>query len=340
MKFDVIIATFNRKESLAILVSQILKCSKLPENIIIVDSSAITDRDIQSINLVKYIKSSHANQPYQRYIGYLESSNDILVYFDDDMRIIDNQCFEKILSLYDDKNVVGVQPNFSYQHVFFDHRVPKSKTRELAKKNIIFRYLRNLSGNPVVRNGTFWLAGIRGNKPENKKSIEWFNGPVFSARKENLYNNFNFNLFQLYENGVGKAEDAILGFTLSKLGSILYVEEDLFYHEDQDDSTYSLDFISYGMRVAYSRLYLSFEYVRLSKTSKFLAFLHFNLYIFGRITSIIINQIINYKSSRSQILIGYLKGFCLAIIDTKKLLFFDSGSDWKNEALDDMGVKK
>ncbi|SVD26881.1 uncharacterized protein METZ01_LOCUS379735, partial [marine metagenome] len=27
MKFDVIIATFNRKESLAILVSQILKCS-------------------------------------------------------------------------------------------------------------------------------------------------------------------------------------------------------------------------------------------------------------------------------------------------------------------------
>ena len=30
MKFDVIIATFNRKESLAILVSQILKCSKLP----------------------------------------------------------------------------------------------------------------------------------------------------------------------------------------------------------------------------------------------------------------------------------------------------------------------
>ena len=134
MKFDVIIATFNRKDSLAILVSQILKCSKLPENIIIIDSSAITDRDIQSINIVKYIKSSHANQPYQRYIGSLVSNNDILVYFDDDMRIIDNQCFEKILSLYDDKNVVGVQPNFSYQHVFFDHRVPKSKTRELAKK--------------------------------------------------------------------------------------------------------------------------------------------------------------------------------------------------------------
>ena len=56
--------------------------------------------------------------------------------------------------------------------------------------------------------------------------------------------------------------------------------------------------------------------------------------------SIIIKQIINYKSSRSKILIGYFKGFCLAIFDTKKLLFFDSGSDWKNEALDDMGVKK
>ena len=64
------------------------------------------------------------------------------------------------------------------------------------------------------------MAGNTGNKPENKKSIEWFNGPVFSAIKENLYYNFNFNLFQFYENGVGKAEDAILGFTLSKLGNI------------------------------------------------------------------------------------------------------------------------
>ena len=49
MKFDVIIATFNRKESLAILVSQILECSKLPENIIIVDSSTVTDADLSPV---------------------------------------------------------------------------------------------------------------------------------------------------------------------------------------------------------------------------------------------------------------------------------------------------
>ena len=322
MKFDVIIATFNRKESLAILVSQILKCSKLPENIIIVDSSAITDRDIQSINLVKYLKSSHANQPYQRYIGYLESSNDILVYFDDDMRIVDKQCFEKILALYDGENVVGVQPNFVYKHDFFDVKTPKSKIRQLAKKYRFFKLLKILSGNPDVKDGRFWLAGIRGRKPDNGQTLEWFNGPVFSAKKQYLYKNFNFNLFDLYENRIGKAEDAILGFTLSRLGDIVYLKDELFYHDDQNDSTYSIDFISFGMRVAYSRLYLSFEYVRLLNQLKLLAFLHFNLYIFGRIMGMIINQILSYDSDRNKIMRGYLKGYIKALLNTRKIMSY------------------
>ena len=87
MKFDVIIATCNRKESLMILVSQLLSCSKLPENIIVVDSSETINQDIKKINLVKYIQSSHKNQPYQRYVGFLSASCEILIYLDDDMRL-------------------------------------------------------------------------------------------------------------------------------------------------------------------------------------------------------------------------------------------------------------
>ena len=114
MSFDVIIATYNRKKSLNTLVRQILNCSQLPEQIIIVDSSKFKNEEVQNFDRVKYVHSNHTNQPYQRYICYINSTNDILVYFDDDMRILDKHCFTKILSIYENNGVVGVQPNFSY----------------------------------------------------------------------------------------------------------------------------------------------------------------------------------------------------------------------------------
>ena len=338
MKFDVIIATYNRKESLMVLVSQLLGCSKLPENIIVVDSSETINQEIKNVSLVKYIKSSHKNQPYQRYIGYLFSNSEILVYLDDDMRVLDNECFAKILDLYSNKNIVGVQPNFRYEHNFFDHRMPESKTRKLAKKNMILKFLKALSGNPKQDNGKFWLAGIRGNKPNNKERIEWFSGPIFSAKKDFLYLDFNFAIFSLYETKLGKAEDAVLGYTLSRQGDMLYLSDELFTHDDQDDSSYSLDFASHAIRVAHSRLYLSFEYIRLTNSSIIQAFLHYNLYIFGRIISMLINQFIDYKPSRMLIIKGYLKGYFKALRDSKKLLSFDNGFYWNKEALNEISL--
>jgi len=333
MKFDVIIATYNRKQSLDILVRQILNCTTLPENIIIVDSSNDENLEIQKINLVKYIYTSYGNQPYQRYLGYLEAKEDILIYFDDDMRVIDNKCFEKIIASYNVKDVVGVQPNFTYGHEFFDHQMPKSKVRQLAKKNKFFNYFKKLSGHPSIEDGKFYLAGLRGSKPANREPMEWFNGPVFSARKKYLYNNFNFNLFKLYEQKTGKAEDAILGFTLSQQGSIVYLDDEIFYHDDQGDSTYSVNFTSYGKRVAYSRLYLSFEFARLSNTSMLVAFLHYNVYILGRLTAMLINQILGIEKSRFQIMFGYLSGYFKALSDTRKLMAY------KN-TMDENGVNK
>ena len=327
MSFDVIIATYNRKKSLNTLVRQILSCSQLPEQIIIVDSSKFKNEEVQNFDRVKYVHSNHTNQPYQRYIGYINSNNDILVYFDDDMRILDKQCFTKILSIYENNGVVGVQPNFSYKNDFFDNKIPKSKIRGLYKKFHIYNVLKILSGNPDINDGKFWFSGLRGLKPKNGRPIEWFNGPVFSVNKQFLYNNFNFNLFDLYEKRVGKAEDAILGFTTSRLGNIIYIEDKMFFHEDNNDSVYSADLISFGDRVAFSRLYLSFEYARLSKKSFILAFMHFNLYIFGRIIGMIANQVISYERNRNQLIYGYFKGYLRALLSIKKLISFKDQSN-------------
>jgi|TARA_B110000008_G_scaffold273359_1_gene307499 glycosyltransferase involved in cell wall biosynthesis len=338
MKFDVIIATYNRKDSLHTLVNQIHQCTQLPENIIIVDSSNTENNNIKGQHLVNYIQSKHKNQAYQRYLGFLLSKNDILVYFDDDMRILDHKCFTKIISTYKNENIIGVQPNFSYENLFFDKKMPISKTRSLAKKNKFFHFFKTLSGNPDLNAGAFGFSGIRGSKPKNNETLEWFNGPVFSAKKKFLYNNFNFNLFTFYEDKIGKSEDSVLGFTLSKFGEIVYIDELLFKHDDQNDSSYAVDFVSHSTRVAYSRLYLSFEYARQSKISLVKAFLHFNLHILGRITSMILNQLIDFKLSRIHILKGYFKGYIKALMDLKKLKNFDSGLNWNKEAVNEINL--
>lgn len=332
MKFDVIIATFNRKKSLSILVNQLLSCSRLPEKIIIIDSSETTNDDIKKIGRVKYIKSDHNNQPYQRYVGYLLADSEVLVFLDDDMRVLDKHCFEKIVDLYNNEMIIGVQPNFKYIHNFFDYKMPKSKIRKIAKKNVILRCLKYFSGNLQQDDGKFWLAGIRGKKPLSNNKIEWFNGPIFSVKKSLAYLNFNFSLFHLYEMKIGKAEDAIFGFTHSRNGEIIYLEECFFSHDDQDDSSYSLDFISYAKRVTYSRLYLSLEYARLTKSSKTIAFLHFNLFVSGRIISLFLNQIFDYKSSRTKLLFGNIKGYFKALFEVRKLSKFENESYWKAEA--------
>jgi len=335
MKFDIIIATYNRKKSLEILVSQILECTQLPENIIVVDSSAEEDEEIQLLDRVKYIRSSHGNQPYQRYVGFLAAKHEILVYFDDDMRITDKTSFDKILSVYDDEEIVGVQPNFTSQHDFFDNQIPKSKIKQAGNGKFL-KCLKKLSGYPLVENGKFWLAGIKGKDPENLKTLEWFKGPVFSARRNFLYDNFNFTLFDQFERRIGTGEDAVLGFTLSKRGDVVYLSETLFHHDDQSDSTYSSDFLTYGKRVAYSRLYLSFEYARLSNTSNTIAFLHYNWYMLWRLIGMSVNQMIDFKDSRSKIMKGYMEGVILALKERHHLAKYDNGNKWKRLALDDI----
>jgi hypothetical protein len=151
-----------------------------------------------------------------------------------------------------------------------------------------------------------------------------------------LYKNFNFRLFDLFERKIGMGEDVILGFTLSQSGTIIYKPEPLFYHNDQKDSTYAVDFVSYGKRVAYSRLYLSYEYARLSGTSKLAAYLHFNWYMLWRLIGMAANQLIAPKPARAQLIRGYLKGYGLAIKEAALLGAYDGGEYWNKEARHDI----
>lgn len=335
-KFDVIITTYNREESLKILVENILEQILLPENIIIVDSSPKENSNIQKLDRVKYIRSSHGNQPYQRYLGTKISKSEILIFMDDDMRILRNDAFHLILKNYKNKDIVGVQPNFTNANEFLQEKLPRSKFKLKSKK--IYNIIKILTGIVSPSEGKISYCGIRGKKPKNNGFIECFNGGIFSVKKDFIFTEkFNSYLFTMFENRIGMGEDTILGYESSKYGKLIYLEESMFLHDDQKDSTYTLDTFSYGKRVAYSRLYLSNEYRRLQNKNKFLALLHYQWYMIWRILGISLNILLsNKKIDNKKLLKGYLSGWKRTFTEFLKIMKKDKSNYWESEIKNDL----
>lgn len=334
-KFDLIITTYNREDSLKNLVLQALDTTVMPENIIIVDSSSKENKDIQTFDRVIYIMSSHGNQPYQRYLGTQLSKEKILIFMDDDMKILNKNAFKIIMDKYDE-NIIGVQPNFINSNEFLQDNLPKSKMKIKSKK--LFNFIKTLTGYYIPSAGKLTYCGIRGSKPNDGLFVECFNGGIFSIKKEFIFTKkFNFYLFSMFEEKLGMGEDTILGFEASRYGKITYIENSMFLHDDQKDSTYSVDIFSYAKRVAYSRLYLSFEYSRLQNKSKFIPFIHYNWYMIWRVIGLLINYILTKKDlKRKDMLTGYLLGWKKVLKDSIKISNHNKDTYWKTESENDI----
>ncbi|ADV46968.1 glycosyltransferase family 2 protein [Nitratifractor salsuginis] len=331
MKIDVVIATYNRPKSLKGVVAKLLDSNADLNKIIVIDSSRDENKPIQVMEKVLYVRSSHANQPYQRYLGYRASDADILIFLDDDMELIDNGWMDKIKKAFSEASVVGVAMAFANDNEFLNSKIPKSKFGNPKRPGYFRRILKAFSGHPYLKPGKFWLCGIRGMQPPEGGETQWVHGGAFVAKRSALYKNFNFRLFDLFEEKMGMGEDVLLGYTLSKQGKIVYIPERSFYHNDQKDSTYTMDLESYGRRVAYSRLYLSFEYGRLSNVPKNFVLLHYIWYMLWRFTGMGMNYLIDPSTSRKELIKGYASGINKALKDRKILSSYLEDTRWRRE---------
>ena len=310
MKIDIVVCTYNRPLRVISLVQEILTCNPLPNSIIIVDSSDVFIENNVIIENTNYIKSSHKNQPYQRFLGYMISSADILIYLDDDMEILDSTFFQNIKTLFYNIDIVGVGFAFKNKHLdIFLNKTPKSILQSISNSNKLLHNLRSFSGYGELPTGKFGWNGLRGRQPIQMASTEWFGGGAFAARKNDLFQNFNFQLLDLFEKKIGMGEDMMISYTLSKRGKLLFYPEVKFLHNDQKDSTYTPDFYSYAYRVMYSRLFLSLEYARLNNYPLYLANIKFNWYAFWRLIGQLLNIILKPSYDRKETLKGSIMGW-------------------------------
>jgi|APTNR8051073442_1049403.scaffolds.fasta_scaffold02574_9 glycosyltransferase involved in cell wall biosynthesis len=309
ISLSVVIPTYNRYNSLLKLIHQILALRKDIE-IIVVDSNDVNFTKI-ALPDVRQLYSSCKNALFQRYVGWRAAKTAWLLFLDDDMEISDDECFAFLEALIkNSKDQRGYGLRFTNKH---DQSVlsnlPKSITNRVNPSSFFRRAIRQLTGYPELKSGEYYFCGLRGQQPINGGKTEWFSGGAFLARKDSLFENFNLQMCDLFEDGLGMGEDVLLGYTVSKLGRVEYVNKNMFLHNDQGNSLFTANLRSYGKRVLYSRLYLSLEYARLNSITPIRARLYYQWHAFFRIGGMIMNLIVNPGKARLHLLLGSLSGW-------------------------------
>ena len=308
---DLIITTYNRPEKVKSLLDQLLAIKSCDGDIIVVDSSENQILEVLGGVPITYIYSNHKNQPYQRYLGFLSSKAEILIFLDDDMEVVNNEFIKKVDELFNEECLAGIALKFENKHKSSSLSIiPGSKF--VGNDGQLQKLKRFITGYPKLPRGKFGLCGNKGLQPLGGGLTEWVSGGAFAARHSAMFQNFNFQLFDIFEDGLGMGEDGIIGFGLSKQGMLIYHDELFFLHNDQKDSTYTHNIEAFSKRVAFSRLYLSLEKSRLDNASYFWPYLHYHYYLIWRLIGLGLNYLVNPTIVRSGVLKGSIQGWYLA----------------------------
>ena len=311
ISLDIIVTTYNRSDKIADLVSMLEQGAPLFENLIVVDSTSEANQELMDNDRVVYLRSSHKNQPYQRFLGYNASSSNWLLYLDDDMEPFDG--WGKQLALL----VADKGKQYKMFALCFKDKHDQSylKTTEKSvfstcnnKLNPIINMIRWLMGYPILPDGKYGANGVKGKLPKKGGEVQYVGGGAFMGHRDVLYKNFNMQLFNLYDKRMGKGEDGILGYTTSKQTKLYYYPEPLFVHNDQGNSIYTRNDYQFNRLVAFSRAYLSLEYFRLNSNPLALARCLFINYSFWRLVGMGLNLVLKPSKMKWDGFRGYLNG--------------------------------
>ena len=316
MIIDIVITTCNRIERAGVTVQQLLSLEdRFFSRLILVDSTESGSAcNYPKDRSVYYVHSSHMNQPYQRFLGASSSEAEILLFLDDDMDLLNGDAVISELGRFQDVGLAGVSFSFRNDNRFLQSS-PKSVTASRAGK--IISFAKWLSGSPNIEENRLWFCGLRGKRLDDRE-IDFVHGGVFAARRNFLYKDFNFQLFDYYEQRLGKGEDAVIGFCLSRQGPIWAAEGEMFYHNDQEDSSYTVDLYSFNRRVACSRLFLSLEFARLSGRRLLNARVHYQWYMLWRTAGLSLSLVMQPDRGRWDSLRGWLAGWWCALVWTPR----------------------
>lgn len=333
MTFDLIITTYNRPAEVFSLVCQALECNPAPEKVIVVDSSDEVHTNLLGIAGVWYIRSSHKNQPYQRLLGATAATSDIVVFFDDDLKITNNKIFDLILEVYKEDTVIGSTVAIDYQSMIsnkIDDPVISTKQKWVVR-------FWEFTGVPFPSPGKINRLGIVGANPSEKQQVEYFHGPCMSFRRHIIDKIIPYPLLSLYEKKIGKGEDKVISMLANQFGLLIYIPENCLFHE-ANESSYFQNIRNFTKRITYSRLYLSKSYAKIFQKSLILEIVAFYWFTFWRLMVAFISWAIKPSQARKYKLLGTIDGLYLSLMLPQKAEKLTPNIHWEVEIQKDIKI--
>ncbi len=324
MKIDLIITTYNRPENIVKLCEEAKICKPSPNKIIVVDSSENSNDYLENDENITYIKSSHKNQPYQRYLGSCLSTADILCFFDDDISILDTHIFEKIYNVYNgNTNIVAVGAKVKY-----NDNVKNNRSK-------LFKFISMLTGVPLSKNGEVNIFGQENPfKIISTTNVEILHGPIMSFKKSIFGDLITNNFLSIFEKRWAIPEDKFISFSASRKGLVYKINDFLVVHPP-NKSTYFSNVKDFEARVIYSRLWLAINIGKSKKYNNVFIYLMFGYYLFWRLLITGINSIL-FSKIQFEKFKGNLLGLKRIIQYGFNYQKITPGIDWKIEIENDI----
>lgn len=272
----VCICTYKRPQLLEKLLEDLERQTFLPKRTLVVDGDPesnlvpemLRNRASEYGLCYQYISSNHANLAYQRYLGWAyanEIKADILLYFDDDLRIPIPQTLQELIDPFlEGKGVAGVTTRIVFGNTRNLDAYPHLQERDGGRKSpgflaAFFGSSRNLPAGGLSPTGNRMLPASNG---EKYLSLSWLRGGVMGYAMKYLSQEcFTEDLFAMTHIGCGLGEDTLLSHRLSFKGKLYMVNGIQVNHpHDAIPNSYPVEPFRFGFTTAYSRRLLNDYY--------------------------------------------------------------------------------
>jgi len=346
---SVCIATYKRPDLLKLLLEDLAQQSSSPESLIIVDgdpqskqvATILENATPRAFPVRRYVTSNHANLAYQRYLGWRVAKQEgaaILVYLDDDLRLLRPDSLAKVLVPLRDssRQVVGCTAE--------THPEPERVTAEtpmLAERSGTIKGLGSLlvslwGSSKHMPEGTLTPSGnrIMPRKSAGEYALtDWLGGRVMAYRMEALDQEcFPLNLFALCEAKCGLGEDTIISRRVRSRGEMCMLFGSYFHHPSTAlPNSYPIRSYAFGFATAYSRRLVNdnYRWPEASRVGDRLAL--WKSYI-GTATIHWLRAVQNPKSHRFAFAWGYSKGAWMGLSRPPTAQRLTPGINWQEEA--------
>jgi hypothetical protein len=259
---------------------------------------------------VRYVRSSHKNQPYQRLLGAFASTADIVVFFDDDLEILRKDIFSLTLQAFNNKKVIGSAVGFQYENGSDNQDEGLFGSRQ----NKLLDWFWQFTGVPKPASGKVSRLGVVGKKPEKLGFTETFNGANMAFYRAAIDNNnmVPATLLSLAERKLCMGEDKVISMLAIKGGKLFFNPAICLQHPSNTSTYFENTRISNEI-VTYSRLYLSKVYSEVLKRTWWQEVLIYHWFTFWRLLIAGFSIALRPSSTQLQRLLGIMDGWWLSI---------------------------